>query len=93
MRSTGNRRRAARFNKDLRSPSADLCRKHGISDATFFNWKPKFGGLAVSEASHLGTWASMAPAGTAIWTAGTVPQSKVDQDSRADQDNVSRPSV
>ena len=31
--------------------TADLCRKHGISQATFYNWKAKFGGLEVSEAS------------------------------------------
>lgn len=27
--------------------TADLCRKHGISDATFYNWKAKYGGLTV----------------------------------------------
>lgn len=27
---------------------ADLCRKHGISDATFYKWKAKYGGLNVS---------------------------------------------
>jgi len=32
---------------------ADLCRKHGISAATFYNWKAKFGGLDVSEAKRL----------------------------------------
>ena len=35
--------------------TADLCRKHGISTATFFNWKAKFGGLEVSEARKLRT--------------------------------------
>ena len=25
---------------------AELCRKHGISDATYYNWKSKFGGIA-----------------------------------------------
>ena len=34
---------------------AELCRKHGISTATFFNWKAKFGGLEVSEARKLRT--------------------------------------
>lgn len=29
---------------------AELCRKYGISDATFYNWKAKFGGMMVSEA-------------------------------------------
>ncbi|WP_223569158.1 IS3 family transposase [Agrobacterium tumefaciens] len=32
---------------------ADLCRKHGISDATFYNWKAKYGGMEVSEAKRL----------------------------------------
>ena len=32
---------------------ADLCRKHGISDATYYNWKAKFGGMTVSEAQRL----------------------------------------
>lgn len=31
----------------------DLCRKMGISDATFYNWKKKFGGLGVSELRKL----------------------------------------
>lgn len=26
-----------------------ICREHGISDATFYNWKAKYGGLSVSE--------------------------------------------
>ena len=32
---------------------ADLCRKHGISDATYYNWKAKYGGMTVSEAKRL----------------------------------------
>jgi len=32
---------------------ADLCRKYGISDATYYNWKAKFGGMTVSEAQRL----------------------------------------
>lgn len=31
----------------------ELCRKHGISDVTFYTWKRKFGGLEVSEARRL----------------------------------------
>jgi putative transposase len=31
----------------------DLCRKHGISDATFYNWRSKYGGMEVSEAKRL----------------------------------------
>ena len=33
--------------------TADLCRKHGVSSATFFKWKSKYGGLDVSEARRL----------------------------------------
>jgi len=33
--------------------TADLCRKRGISDATFYNWKSKYGGLTVSDAARL----------------------------------------
>lgn len=33
--------------------TADLCRKHGISEATFYNWKAKYGGMEVSEAKRL----------------------------------------
>ena len=29
--------------------TADLCRKYGMSDATFYNWKSKYGGLSVNE--------------------------------------------
>jgi putative transposase len=32
---------------------AELCRKHGISDATFYNWRSKFGGMDASEAKRL----------------------------------------
>ena len=32
---------------------AELCRKHGVSSATFYKWKAKFGGLDVSEAKRL----------------------------------------
>jgi len=38
---------------ELGTKTADLCRKHGISEATFYNWKSKFGGLDVSEARRL----------------------------------------
>ena len=33
--------------------TADMCRKHGISEATFYNWKAKYGGLEVSDAKRL----------------------------------------
>jgi putative transposase len=32
---------------------ADLCRKHGISNATVYKWKAKYGGMDVSEAKRL----------------------------------------
>jgi putative transposase len=35
------------------SPTADVCRKHGVSSATFYKWKVKFGGLDVSDAKRL----------------------------------------
>jgi putative transposase len=33
--------------------TADVCRRHGISTATFYAWKAKYGGLEVSEARRL----------------------------------------
>ena len=33
--------------------AADLCRKYGMSEATLYNWKAKYGGLEVSEAKRL----------------------------------------
>ena len=33
--------------------TADLCRRHGISSATFYAWKAKFGGMDVSDAKRL----------------------------------------
>ena len=33
--------------------AADLCRKHGISDATFYNWRSRYGGMEVSDARKL----------------------------------------
>ena len=33
--------------------AAELCGKHGISDATFYKWRPKYGGMEVSEARRL----------------------------------------
>jgi putative transposase len=32
---------------------ADLCRKYGMSDATYYNWKSKYAGLTVSELKRL----------------------------------------
>lgn len=33
--------------------TADVCRKHGISSATFYKWKARYGGLDVSDAKRL----------------------------------------
>lgn len=33
--------------------AADLCRKHGVSDATVYKWKARYGGMDVSEAKRL----------------------------------------
>jgi putative transposase len=33
--------------------TAEVCRRHGISSATFYKWKAKFGGMDVSEARRL----------------------------------------
>jgi putative transposase len=33
--------------------TADVCRRHGVSSTTFYNWKAKYGGLEVSDARRL----------------------------------------
>lgn len=38
---------------ELGAKTSDLCRKHGISEATFYSWKSKYGGMDVSEARRL----------------------------------------
>ena len=38
---------------DAGAKTADLARKHGISEATLYNWKAKFGGMDVSDARRL----------------------------------------
>lgn len=37
-------------------PTAEVCRRHGISSATFYKWKSKFGGLEISDARRLRTF-------------------------------------
>jgi putative transposase len=32
---------------------AEICRKHGISDATYYNWKAKYGGMSVSDLKRM----------------------------------------
>ena len=38
---------------DAGAKAADLARKHGISEATLYNWKAKYGGMEVSDAKRL----------------------------------------
>lgn len=35
------------------SSAGDLCRKHGVSDATFYKWRSRFSGMEISEARKL----------------------------------------
>ena len=39
--------------QDAGETTAEVCRRHGISEATFYAWKAKYGGLNVSEARRL----------------------------------------
>ena len=41
--------------QDAGAKTADVCRRHGISSATFYKWKAKYGGLDVSDAKRLRT--------------------------------------
>ena len=38
---------------DAGVPTAEVCRRHGVSPGTFYNWKARFGGMGVSEARRL----------------------------------------
>ena len=38
---------------DRGMPVVELCRKHGFSDASYYKWKAKFGGMEVSDAKRL----------------------------------------
>ena len=38
---------------ELGTPVAEVCRKMGISDATYYNWRTKYGGLSPSELRRL----------------------------------------
>jgi putative transposase len=43
-------------------PMAEVCRKHGISSATFYKWKAKYGGLGYPSPSGCGRWRMRTPA-------------------------------
>ena len=38
---------------DAGAKTKDLCRKYGISEPTFYNWKAKYGGMTISDARRL----------------------------------------
>lgn len=38
---------------DAGIPVKEICRKHGISDATFYNWKSKYGGMQASDLKRM----------------------------------------
>lgn len=38
---------------DAGMPTADLCRKYGVSQGTYYNWKAKYGDMTVSDARRL----------------------------------------
>ena len=38
---------------DAGVPNKEICRKHGISDATFYHWRAKYGGMGVSDVKRL----------------------------------------
>ena len=50
-----NEEQIVRILKEAESgvPVVDLCRKHGLSDATFYIWRKKYGGMGVNEARRL----------------------------------------
>jgi putative transposase len=39
--------------QEARAKIADVCRKHGVSEGTFYKWKAKYGGMEVSDARRL----------------------------------------
>ncbi len=59
--------------------TADLARKHGISEATFYNWKTKFGGMDVSSSPQDSASVSSTSSTTSprrAWERSLTPQSR-----------------
>ncbi len=54
-RSRFNEEQIIRILKEQESgiTTADLCRRHGIAESTFYKWKSKYGGMEVSDAKRL----------------------------------------
>ena len=48
--------------------AGDLARRHGVSEATLYNWKAKYGGMDVSDAKRLNNEATQNPHRNALWT-------------------------
>ena len=53
IRFTGEQIIAVLREHEAGAKTADLARKHGISEATLYNWKAKYGGMDVSDAKRL----------------------------------------
>jgi putative transposase len=45
----------------------DLCRKHGFSEASYYLWRSKFGGMSVPDAKRLKELESRTPGSSACW--------------------------
>lgn len=61
--------------------TADLCRKHRISSATFYEWKAKYGGLEVLDPRRLKTLGARRPGSRSFWlrSCSTMPSSRMSQ--------------
>jgi len=46
--------------------TTDLCRKHGMSSASFYAWKAKYGGMDVAGAEKLKAWGRKTPSWAAV---------------------------
>ena len=69
---------------------ADLCRKHGVSDASIYKWKAKFGGMDVSEAKRLRTLACLCSLFVALSATSANPQIAMTTPDNFNSDNIAR---